>query len=121
MVGFILFSAIMMVYLPAYQQALYQLQHLSFETRRYQLFDDLVTLYYLGPDDTSGLNQRIQAYQIMEGDQVDDFACDLTACRLNFRDGSKLEVAVVGLLEGRGPQSLPPQNPRLAFSYGKPY
>lgn len=88
LIGFILFSILLMFYLPSYQRELGRMQHLKMQTERWQLLYDLSKAQTV-----SEQHQRTAAYQLLNQDLI-DYDCTLENCQAQFSNGEVYEMVL---------------------------
>lgn len=100
LVGFILFSLVLMIYLPSYQQELYRMNRLSHVSLQMQTFYDLVTIQTQA-DPNMGLAQdlekRMALYNQLNTDQVVSFSCEALLCGIEFSDGAVYQTELIDI------------------------
>lgn len=96
LIGFILFSMMLMIYLPSYHNELQRIEGKKEETVKWQLFYDLTKTKNSQSESENFITRRIEAFQLMNGMNV-DFNCESLRCWIRFEDGDYDEVAVVDI------------------------
>lgn len=98
LVGFLLFSSMMMLYLPAFYTEMTRVnQHIE-TSEKWQLFYDLSKISLdnsLGSDLKNNFTQEvIDNWEVLHKQSVVSFSCDTLMCSLAFEDGSELIVEI---------------------------
>ena len=100
-VGFFLFSSMMLLYLPAYYNELRRIDDASQTSQAWRLFSELVDveLDEQIEDEAKALvsEQLILNWEALNEDNVSEFACDLNYCYISLEGGSELYVEIQDL------------------------
>lgn len=106
LVGLILFSLMLMYYLPGYQNELFRLGQQKETTIQWQLLYDLSEIYQSLSqkhlNDSADyqniseelINNRIASYELQE-QKVIEFQCDWQSCLVIFEDGVHHEITLL--------------------------
>lgn len=97
-IGFFLFSSIVLLYLPAHYNELQRMDQLERQTNQWRLFNELATVEL--NSELSEEDQAVQKDLIIElweseqAVQVEQFYCDDYSCVITFSEGSSLYVEI---------------------------
>ncbi len=93
LVGFILFSSMMLLYLPALTQSIQTYHQLNTQTKQWQLLYDLYQLHSIDEAE----NNLIQTYHHSYHPQIIDYYLSETDAMITFADQSQLTVSLVDI------------------------
>lgn len=97
-VGFFLFSSILLLYLPSYYTELNRMNQIILRTEQWRIFNDLVQIDLdLLIDEESRAHQKQLVIELWEFDQnqsIEYFYCDDLSCLISFSEGSNLYVEI---------------------------
>lgn len=88
LIGFVLFSLMLLFYLPSFQLEISRMSELRRESLRWQLFYDLVRVVQKDTDYTTIIDNRIES----SVEDIHSFNCQRDECRIVFGDGEMYEV-----------------------------
>lgn len=91
LVGFSLFSIILMLYLPAFYSEIERMSQLKMETEHWRIFYELVQV---NSQQMTAEQSPLETSNIYP-DKVSSFHCDATACSISFMDGSAYDVSLL--------------------------
>lgn len=97
-VGFFLFSSILLLYLPAFYIELGRMDQIIGQTSQWQLFNDLVEVEFDNSQEKESkrLQQEIivDLWEADHGESMAEFYCDEFLCLITFSEGSSLYVEI---------------------------
>lgn len=94
MVAFIIFSLMLMLYLPAYHRELQRLEELKLVANQWQLFDDLIQMSQQQP--SLDVDTRIEAYTLLYEEGV-TWQANNGFYQIVFDGGNQYEVQLLNL------------------------
>lgn len=92
LVGFVLFSSLLLVYLPSYQRESLRLSKLRLRVQQAHLWSDLSDLSLVGKRDAEWIDIRIQEYEKQVGNRISYFDCQEGMCSIAFEDGQVFQA-----------------------------
>lgn len=103
MVSLVVFSLIMLLYLPAFYLELGRMTSLNDESERWRVFYEL-SLVQLSETlsseaKASAIQKIIDTREVIGRHQVRYFSCELTECLIIFEDGSDYSVELQEIVE----------------------
>ncbi|MBR7926608.1 hypothetical protein KBI51_00175 [Aerococcaceae bacterium zg-ZUI334] len=91
LVGFLLMSIMLMLYIPSFQSEVVRLSRLQDEMTQWQVFYDLVKLKLVKEIESEQLSNRIASYNL-QYDAITEFDCDEMQCWISFENGETHHV-----------------------------
>ncbi len=91
LVGFILFSSMMLLYLPAFTQSIQTYHHLNTQTKQWQLFYDLNQMQLLETPTIHLIQQYNESHEI----QLIDYYLSDNEAAMYFSDDSQIIVSLI--------------------------
>ncbi|MBF6626030.1 hypothetical protein IU402_05505 [Aerococcaceae bacterium zg-BR9] len=91
LVGFLLMSVMLMLYIPGFQSEVLRLSRLQAEMHQWHVFYDLVNLKLAKDSQGETLRNRIALYNV-QYDAITEFDCDESQCWISFENGATHHV-----------------------------
>lgn len=93
LVGFTLFSLILMLYLPAFYLEMSRISQLQNETEHWRIFYELVQIEIHHSTQLESNSLNALAHEVSSYDTVEFFSCEVSECLITFSDGSAYNVS----------------------------
>lgn len=97
LIGFVLFSMILTLYMPSYQTELVRMKQFRQQAQQWRIFYDLVVLSLYEKEDDLSEYQILQHYH---GFEIEQFFCTEYRCYIQFAGGVEYEVSIETFFEG---------------------
>lgn len=99
LVGFILFSSLLVMYLPSYQREVIRLNQLRLRVQQAQVWSDLSRLAMSEDNKEALIEVRKNDYEDQTGNRIINFSCQPSKCWIEFEDGQVFQ-AQFDVIEG---------------------
>lgn len=88
----LLFSVMLMLYLPAFMTEMHRQQALSHQTANYRIFYELAAMYYAQP--ISHIETGVEYHNFsMHSRSIATFRASKEGCQIEFMDGEYIDVS----------------------------
>lgn len=93
LVGFLVFSLMLIIYLPGFRTELERMQAIREETVSWQMFYDLTRL------SMGEFNNQVEISYLIEGahEAILVFDCQIHRCQISFESGQEYEVEMLSI------------------------
>lgn len=97
-IGFLLFSSMMLLYLPAYYYEMQRMDEVVLSSKSWQLFSELVDVELDStlPEDVKEVvnAELIDSWEVLNNEAVISFACEISVCQLSLGNGSDMYIEI---------------------------
>lgn len=97
-IGFLLFSSMMLLYLPAYYNEMQRMDEVILRSKSWQLFSELVDVQLDStlPEDVKAVvnEELIDSWESLNNDSVLFFGCEIDVCQLSLGNGSEMYIEI---------------------------